>query len=336
MGGGRHSASNASPRRSGPSVYVTRHAMKGLLSRRAAALAAASLLVAGCNAPDGSSRRNPVGTLTILTAGALARPLRAAADSFARGARLTVALESAGSLETARKITDLGRTPDVVALADTALFSSVLAGRVADVTPLARTRMVLAYTPRSAFAAAVDSSNWYRVLQRPGVEVGRSDPTLDPAGYRAILVAELAERYYHVPGLADSLIAHAPSRNVRPKSADLVALLQTGNLDYAWEYESVARSVGLKFVRLPTAIDLDDPAQSSRYAEAAVRIPRAHGGAIVARGAPVVFGIARVLRAPQDGVGAHFITFLTSPAGRRILAGYSLDTLDARDTADTR
>jgi len=310
--------------------------MKGLLSLRRATLAFALLVAAGfgtgCGRPNGRSKPG----LVILTAGALARPLRAAADSLAKRERLTVALESAGSLETARKITDLGRTPSVVALADTALFSTVLAGRVAQVTPLAHTRMVLAFTSRSRFAAEIDSTNWYRVLQRPGVEVGRSDPALDPAGYRALFVAQLAERHYRIPRLADSLLAHEPARNVRPKSADLVALLQSGNLDYAWEYESVARSVGLRFLRLPAAIDLGDPALASQYAGAAVRVPGAHGGQIVVRGAPVVFGIARVPGAADDGVGARFITFLTSPAGRRILAGFSLDALDARDTADTR
>jgi len=310
--------------------------MKGLLSRQRTALMLAPplavLLAVGCRAPNDSSKT----TLAVFTAGALARPLRAAADSLAAREKLTVALESAGSLETARKITDLGRTPSVVALADTALFSTVLAGRVTQVTPLAHTRMVLAFTPRSRFATEIDSSNWYRVLQRPGVEVGRSDPALDPAGYRALFVAQLAERHYGIPALADSIEAHEPARNVRPKSADLVALLQSGNLDYAWEYESVARSVGLRFVRLPAALDLGDPALSSQYAGAAVRVPGAHGGEIVVRGAPVVFGIARVLNAPDQGVGARFITFLTSPAGRRILAGFSLDALDARDTADTR
>lgn len=310
--------------------------MKGLLSRQRMALTLAPLIAAllavGCHASDGRSDAS----LTILTAGALARPLRAAADSLAARRHVAVALESAGSLETARKITDLGRTPSVVALADTALFSTVLAGRVTQVTPLAHTRMVLAFTPRSRFATEIDSSNWYRVLQRPGVEVGRSDPTLDPAGYRALFVAQLAGQHYGIPGLADSIVAHEPARNVRPKSADLVALLQSGNLDYAWEYESVARSVGLSFVRLPAAIDLGDPALSSQYAGAAVRVPGAHGGEIVVHGAPVVFGIARVLNAPDQGVGARFITFLTSPAGRRILAGFSLDALDARDTADTR
>jgi molybdate/tungstate transport system substrate-binding protein len=304
--------------------------MKRPLSRQTVALVTIASLLASCRASNDRSNA----TLTILTAGALARPLRAAADSFTAGS-VPAALESAGSLETARKITDLGRRPDVVALADTALFSALLAPYTGPVTALAHTRMVLAYTARSRFADVIDSTDWFRVIQRPGVEVGRSDPTLDPAGYRALLVAELAERHYGIPGLAKALVAHAPQRNVRPKSADLVALLQTGNLDYAWEYESVARGVGLRYVRLPAAIDLGDPALAPQYAAATVRVPGAHGRQIIVHGAPVVFGIAPLRGAPTR-LGTRFIAFLSSPAGKRILAGFSLEALDARDTADTR
>lgn len=308
--------------------------MKRLLSRRAV-VAAAALVLMGC----GDVARAPRPTLAILTAGALARPLRAAADSFARREPVTVELEAAGSVEAARRITELGRTPDVVALADTALFSALLTGRLAaPPTPLATTRMVLAYTASSRGADSIDAANWFRVLQRPGIEVGRSDPSLDPAGYRALLVPQLAERFYRIPGLADSIVSHESPRNVRPKSADLVALLQTGNLDYAWEYESVARAARLRYVRLPSAIDLGDVALASQYAAAVVHVPRPGHAPLVVRGAPIVFGIAPLAAARAGGRGARFITFLGSPAGRRILAGYALtplNALDARDSADT-
>lgn len=311
--------------------------MKRLLSCRPAGASIAALAVALLGCGDRASASHPA--LRILTAGALARPLRAAADSFARREPVTVELEAAGSVEAARRITDLGRTPDVIAVADTALFSTLLAGRLAaPPTPLATTRMVLAYTTRSRGADGIDARNWFRVIQRPDVEVGRSDPTLDPAGYRALLVPQLAERYYRIPGLADSIVSHEPPRNVRPKSADLVALLQTGNLDYAWEYESVARAARLRYVRLPAAIDLGDAALDSQYAAAVVHVPQPGRAPLVVRGAPIVFGIAPLAAAPAGGRGARFITFLASPAGRSILAAFSLaplNALDARDSADT-
>ena len=62
--------------------------------------------------------RSPARILVVFNAGSLARPLRAAMDSFAQREGVTALQESAGSLETARKLTELGKVPDVVALAE--------------------------------------------------------------------------------------------------------------------------------------------------------------------------------------------------------------------------
>src|SRR6476659_9489860 len=56
--------------------------------------------------------------IVVYNAGSLALPLRAALDSFAARERVTVEQENAGSLETARKLTELGKIPDIVAVAD--------------------------------------------------------------------------------------------------------------------------------------------------------------------------------------------------------------------------
>jgi len=202
----------------------------------------------------------------------------------------------------------------------------------------------LAYTDRSRFAAEVNAQNWTDVTTRPGVQVGRSDPTLDPAGYRALMAMQLAERYYARPGLAARLQRAASAGNVRPKSADLVALLQTGNLDYAWEYEAVARKLGLRFVGLPREVDLGDPALAATYAVASVDISprnskRGASGAdlpLVMHGAPIVFGAAVPRDAPHPGAGRQFITFLMSDEGRSILAAAGLQPVGKIAVADTR
>ena len=159
-------------------------------------------------------------------------------------------LESAGSLETARKLTELGKIPDVIALADEDVFPKVLMPAHATwYVRFAENRIILAYTDRSRFAAEIDSTNWWQVLQRPGLEIGRSNPDLDPAGYRTLMVFQLAERHYGSPGLAAALERAANPRNMRPKEIELVALLESGDLDYAWFYESMARASGVKHVQ---------------------------------------------------------------------------------------
>ena len=279
----------------------------------------------------------------VFNAGALALPLRAALDSFALGHGYSVSQENAGSVETVRKISDLGRIPDVVAVADTALFARLIPGRIAGpIALLGTSRLVLAYTGRSRFASEVNSQNWADVTTRPGVQVGRSDPTLDPAGYRALMAMQLAERFYHRPGLESRLHAAASAANVRPKSADLVALLQTGNLDYAWEYESVARKMGLRFVDLPHEVDLGDPTLAATYATASVDISPSSGSGgrrgvpIVMNGAPIVFGAGVPKDAPHRAAAEQFITFLMSTEGRSILAASGLQSVGAGTVADTR
>ena len=50
------------------------------------------------------------------------------------------------------------------------------------------------------------------------------------------MVLQLAEKYYRLPGLSDRLIANRPDKNVRPKAVELVSMLESGSMDYAWEY----------------------------------------------------------------------------------------------------
>lgn len=276
-------------------------------------------------APDREAR-----TLVVFNAGSLARPLRAALDTFAAREGVVVAQESAGSLETARKLTELRKIPDVIALADAEVFPRYLMPAHLDgYVEFARNRMVLAFTDRSRYAAEIGPDTWWRILLRPGVETGRSDPHLDPNGYRTLLVWQLAERHYAVRGLAARLAAAQPERNVRPKEADLVGLLQTGELDYIWSYESMARGIGLRYVSLPHGIDLGAPDSAGWFGEASVTVRGAQtGDSVTFRGAPIVYALGVPRAAPHPALAARFAAFLLSDEGRVILRREGLDALD--------
>src|SRR5688572_10606762 len=93
-----------------------------------------------------SSRGRDEGPLVVFNAGSLARPLRAALDTFALREGVRFEQEQAGSLETARKLTELGRVPDVIALADYEVFPQLLVPEHATwYAKFARNRMVLAH-----------------------------------------------------------------------------------------------------------------------------------------------------------------------------------------------
>lgn len=282
-------------------------------------------LLAGCRGGDGADRR-----IIVFNAGSLARPMRAALDSFAAKEHITVAQENAGSLETARKLTELGHIPDVIALADYEVFPDYLMPRhVGWYVDFARNRMVLAYTPRSRFAREITADNWWKILQRPGVQVGRADPNLDPNGYRTLLTMQLAEKFYREPGLYDRLLAHAPPGNMRPKEADLVGILQAGEMDYIWSYESLATAAGLELVRLPSEIDLSTPADSALYATAVVRVRgRTPGDSVTFRGQPIVYALSIPRAASHPAIAERFVKYLLSADGKRVLRATGLDVLD--------
>lgn len=303
-------------------------------------IGAVSLFVVSCG--DGresrvARRSAAAGPLVVFSAGSLTRPLRAALDSFAVREGMGVELESAGSLETARKITDLQRTPDVVALADRELFPRLLMPtHVTWYVSFARSRMVLAYSDRSRDAGDMRGDRWTEVLQRPGVEVGRSDPDRDPAGYRALIAMRLAERHYERRGLADRLLAAAPPRNVRPKSSDLVGLLQGGAFDYIWVYESVARTAGLRVFELPSRVNLGEPGDSAFYAGTAVRVMGATtGDTLDIRGEPIVFALGIPARAPHAAAAERFVAWLLSAPGGETLRAFHVDLLDPPELAGT-
>src|SRR5215207_9958398 len=203
----------------------------------------------------------PRGPLVVFNAGSLAKPFSDLLQAFkAKHPRVAPAQENSGSLEAARKLTDLGKIPDVIGVADYGVIPKLLMPKHASwYVTFARNAMVLTHTDESVGAGEVTGRNWWQVLLRPGVRAGHSDPALDPNGYRTLMVFQLAENFYHQPGLASRLERAFPPKYIRPKEADLTALVQAGELDYSWSYASIAKTTGLRFVSLPPEVDLSDP-----------------------------------------------------------------------------
>lgn len=287
------------------------------------------VLAASACSPD-SERMTVAGrdTLVVFEAASLAAPMRAALDTFVRRTAAIVAEEHGGSLELARRITELHRIPDVIALADHEVFPQLLVPAHASwYADFARNRMVVAYTDRSKYADEITAANWYDVIQRDDVLLGRADPVIAPVGYRALLLFTLAERHYRRAALAAVLEARTPPRLLRGTAAELATLLAAGELDYIIDYESLARAQGLRFLTLPPEIDLGDPKLDSTYARASVRVARGRDSVTI-RGAPIMYGITVPRDAPHAGVGLRFVQFLLGPDGRAILRAGQVDALD--------
>ncbi len=297
-------------------------------TRRHVGVACAVILLGGCGGRRDAPRDD--GPFVVYTAASITRPMRAVLDSFTLRTGARYAHESAASLELVRRMTELHATPDVVALADPELFPSLLEPRYTRWHALfGRNRIVLAYTPRSRGAAEITADNWWRVLEQSGVQVGRADPNTDPSGYRTLLVWQLAAQHYRVPDMEARMLRAAPARNVRPREADQVALLQAGELDYIWTYENLAALMGLQYVKLPDDVDLGAPADSLTYARASTRVlGKGVGDTLTVRGRPILFGVTVPSAAPHAATAERFVDYLLSEDGRRILRREHFDALE--------
>lgn len=252
------------------------------------------------------------GDLMVFHAGSLSVPFKEIAGAFTKEyPKVRVLREAAGSRACARKISDLDRVCDVFASADYTVIDTLLVPEhTAWTLRFAANEMVIVYTEDSRRAKEIDGGNWYRILLEDEVAYGRSDPNVDPCGYRTVLVSKLAEVHYGVPGLADRLL-NKDKRNIRPKETDLLALLEVGEIDYVFFYRSVARQHGLKWVTLPDEINLKNPEMADIYQRASVEVTGKTPGTVIVRpGAPMVYGLTIPKNADNPAAALAFVTFL--------------------------
>jgi len=274
--------------------------------------------------------------ILVLHAGSLAVPFAEMEKAFeAKYPRYDVVREASGSRSAARKVSELGKKADLVASADYRVIDELLIPDYAKFNVrFAGNEMVLAYTPRSRYAREIDAKNWPEILLKKSVRVGHSNPNLDPCGYRSILTVKLAEKHYKIPGFYAKLLGYGESyRNgeerrggrvvVRPKETDLLALLESGIIDYLFIYRSLAEQHGLPYVTLPPEVNLGSPKLNPLYRQVAFKISgKKPGEWIPVHGEAMLYGftIPQNATLPPHPEGAvRFARFILSDEGRAIL-----------------
>ncbi|HMC57170.1 MAG TPA: substrate-binding domain-containing protein [Gemmatimonadaceae bacterium] len=254
-----------------------------------------ALFLAACERRQADVPRPPI---TVFAAASLARPLATVRDSFRAHSAIPSLVELGGSMDQVRKITDLGRVPDVLLLVDDDITAPLIPAHLDWYVRYATNRLVVAYTAKSRFADSINTGNWWRVLTRRDVTVGRADPDVAPVGKHALAMLRRAGTYYSQAGLSDRLVEHASLRFVRPNAAELAALLETGEVDYIIDYASVASQYGFSYVSVP-----DDLAPPVLYT------------ASVPRGAP------------HFSEGIEFVTYYLTDDAKRLLRDAHVDVL---------
>ncbi len=280
-------------------------------------------------------KEQPKNAITIFHAGSLSLPLKAAADSFKKyNPDITIYLEAAGSVECARKITELNRSCDLFFSADYHVIKLLLAtNHTGFYIPFAGNRMVLAYSPKSKGAKAINPANWPDILLQSDVAYGRSDPNADPCGYRTVLTLKLAEQYLKHPGLADSILSKN-NQFIRPKEVDLITLLQTGAIDYFLIYESVAKQHNLSYLILPDSINLSNPVLAKHYESVSTQIRGTIPNKFITiNGEPIVYALTIPHSSKNPELALKFTQyFLSDSGGIKILKSMGQNPLIPFDT----
>ncbi|MHA1595332.1 MAG: extracellular solute-binding protein [Candidatus Baldrarchaeia archaeon] len=264
--------------------------------------------------------------LIILHAGSLTVHMEEFEKIFEeRHPNVDVVLKAYGSRQAAMRVAELEEKCDVLAVADYKVIEEILIPKnLANwYIAFASDEICLAFTNSSKRANKINETNWYVILQRPDVKWGHSDPNLDPCGYRALLVIKLAEIYYNVSGLFDKLNGSA-NEVIRPKSVELISMLESGELDYAFEYLFVAKQHNLRYVRLPPEINLGNWSHADFYAKANITL----SDGTIKVGEPILYGITIPKTCEHWDLAIEFVRLVLGAEGREVLVAKYLQPLD--------
>jgi len=297
----------------------------------AAATCVVIAVAAGCSSSSSSSSGSsaPVsspgsaaarGTLTVFGAGTLSTPFTAEIQAFTKAnPGVTVHSRFGASGDMVKDVTQVGQPDDVLGVADYSLIPKLMS---APARPHATwylgfvsNQITLAYTSHSKGAGQLTPANWYTVVSQPGVRIGRSNPAADPSGYQFLQMLQLAQGYYHAPGLAAAVLKNSPDSGVAETETSLLAALQSGQIDYLAIYKSNALEENLKYIALPPQVNLSDQAMAATYAK--VTINAGSLGNLMAK--PIIYGLTIPSNAPDPALAEKFIGFVLSPQGQAII-----------------
>lgn len=296
--------------------------------------------------------------LSVFFAGSLITPFADLEKGYeAAHPNVDVLMEGHGSIQVIRHVTEIHQLIDVVVTADHALIPMLMYQKSVPETgkpysdwyiKFASNKLALAYTSRSKYADEINADNWYKVIARPGVKVGIADPRFDASGYRALMALKLAETAYNKPTVFVDVILgrfktainvqeengiqviHVPEIVetkpdsgivIRGSSIQLIALLESGDIDYAFEYESVIEQHGLQVVRLPDAVNLGSAERAADYAKVQVRMDFQRFLSVnpVFNGEVIDYGVTIPTNAPHPKEAEEFVAFLLGPEGRKVM-----------------
>jgi molybdate/tungstate transport system substrate-binding protein len=317
------------------------------------ALVAASLLCLSSGGCTPSTQEKI--ELKVICAGSLMVPFAEVEKAYeAQNPHVDVLTEGHGSVQVIRQVTELGAGADVIAVADHSLIPAMMynvkmpdsnSGYANWYVKFASNTLGLAYTSGSRYADEINADSWYEILSRPDVQLGVPDPRFDACGYRAMMACWLAGLLYDdsdifhdvlgdfdypiLPQVEDRQctilvpeIIRSQKVSVRGSSVVLLGILESGDIDYAFEYKSVAQQRGLRFLEFPPEINLgSDDFQNLGY-DLRVKIDYERFASLVPDFVcqEILYGVTIPENSPHPEEALDYLKFLLGPEGQRIFA----------------
>jgi len=239
------------------------------------------------------------GSVNVMYAGSLVGLMqKKVGPAFSRVTGYTFKGEGRGSVALANLIKARARTPDIFISADPKVNKTLQGpsngNYVSWWVRFAATEMVIAWSPKSRYAAQFrrikngkSKRTWEQLLSTKRLRLGRTDPQVDPKGYRTLFMFYLDGLRIKDRGLSKRVLGDPDNPKQLFLEEQLVARLQTGELDAGVFYKIEAVEAKLPYLTLPKQINLGDARQAKNYAKA--RFTNSAGVTFV--GAPIVYTV---------------------------------------------
>lgn len=249
--------------------------------------------------------------LIIFHAGSITKPLEKIIDEFNKeNPNVVIKREIAGSVESAKKISELNKYCDIFISADYFVIDEYLIPKYATWNiKFASNEIVIAYTKNSKMSDKINSSNFWNILLNENIRIGKSDPNLDPCGYRTVLSLKLADIFYFQK--ISKNILTKKNNITRPKEVDLLALLESNEVDYVFIYRSVAEQYNLKIIKLPDEINLSNPNFNDYYKNVSVELKGNNPfKKKIKYGDAIAYGLTIPTNSKNKKIAIHFLKFM--------------------------
>ena len=295
-----------------------------------------------------SARADSLSPLDVAYAGSMGSlmegPLK---SSAAQALKLELHGRAQGSNALAQLIIGGSIRPDVfISITPSPMLAVLRVGKADAATPIARTEMVIAYSPKSKFAEkfAIDARTasseipgpvpsgikqdrrpastvtWWQLLQEPGLRFGRTDPVTDPQGRNIIFTMMLAAKIYQQPGLAEKILGPTINPQQIFTEPTVQARLQSGELDAASAYKIQPGPFNLPYITLPAEINLSGERVHTNHPEISLAV-----NGKTYQPEPLIFYAAALKDAPNKQGAAAFVEWLTGAAAQAIFRRLNYD-----------